>query len=189
MTLHKVFDAAFPPNEAPPGAEGVLIYIGLHGFTPHVWTTEECLRFQHLRQFPTWLPDKGANPLVDAANAVATAKRYGWAAHHSPLSTERLLLCDVETSEIPAWYDTWSRVVNSAGFMPYDYGSLSNVLANAAYDVWAADWNGIPKLIPGETIHGDQYKAGILWEGTRIDLSVVDDSLFNRGGVGPRHQV
>lgn len=185
MTLHKVFDASTPPQSAPPGAEGVLGYIGRPGFTPHVWTAGEWDRFDHLVQFPAWLPDLNHDAQLDAMMAVAAAKDLGWAAFE-PEPHTRLILFDGETSQIPAWYERWAAEVASGGFFAVDYGSLSTVFGNAAYDVWAADWNGFPQLEPGQTVHGDQYAAGIAWQGTRVDLSVVDDTLFARGGRGAR---
>lgn len=184
--MMKVFDASIPPESAPPGAEGVLGYVGRPGFTPHVWTPDEWRRFSHLRQFPAWLPDLLDSPHVDALQAVDAVKALGWAAH-MPAGTERAIVFDGETEQIPGYYQAWAATVGSAGFFAVDYGSYSTVLGNAAYDVWAADWNGIPALEPGQTVHGDQYRAGIAWQGTQIDLSVVDASLFDRGGRGARH--
>ena len=74
-------------------------------------------------------------------------------------------------------------------FTPVAYGSLSTVLMNAAVDVWAASWNGEAVVPPGQTIHGHQDQADVPFAGTRVDYSVVDAWLFERGGVGPRHEV
>ena len=185
MTLWKVFDAAFPPATAPPGAQAVLGYIGRPGFMPHVWTAAEWDRFADLRQFPAAVPDFANDPKVEAAWFADAMKALGWEAHAVPA---RVLLVDEETrSQDAAWYQMFAAELVDVGFVAVEYGSLSTVLANSAYDVWAADWDGIPQLVPGQTEQGKQYKAGVPWQGTMIDLSVVDDWLWERAGRGARH--
>lgn len=183
--LYKVFDASTPPSATPPGAEGVLGYVGRAGETPHVWTVEEWQRFQHLRQFPCWVPDLSNDPAKDAVEAVDAVMALGWA--KMPGAETRVIVLDGETAEFPAWYTRWSNAVAEDGFYPVAYGSYAYVGAQFAYNVWAADWDNVPQLAPGKTIGGTQYEAGVTWAGTRIDLSVIDSNLFNRGGVGPRH--
>lgn len=184
MAQYKIFDASRPPESAPPGAQGVLGYVGREGFTPHVWTLAEWQRFAHLVQFPAWVPDLKANPFAEGAAAAAAVKRLGWAPHQPH---RRAIIGDLETSADPEWWQKFSDQVGIEGFVAVDYGSLSTVLGNAAYDVWAADWDGIPAIVPGQTIQGDQYKANVPWQGTQIDLSVVDQWLMDAGGVGGRH--
>jgi hypothetical protein len=177
--LYKCFDAAFPPETAPPGAQAVLGYLGREGQTPHVWTLAEWQRFGQLRQFPAWLPDFAVPPATDAGAAVIAAMDLGWAPNQR---RSRVIVCDLETSEEPAWYSIWAAGIIDRGFTPVAYGSLSAVLANAADDVWAADWNDVPQLQPGQTIHGTQYAAG-----GAVDWSVIDSWLWDRAGEGPRH--
>lgn len=184
VTLHKVFDAAFPPAAAPPGADGVLGYVGGQGRTPHVWTPEEWRRFSHLRQFPAWLPDFAADPVRDADAAADAVEALGWAKMGEP--DTRLILLDGEASRFPGWYKSWADRTTVRGFYPVDYGSLFYVGANFAKDVWAADWNDVAQLPPGQSIGGEQYRANVAWDGTSIDLSVITAELFNRGGIGPR---
>jgi hypothetical protein len=187
-TLFKCFDASQPPEITPPGCKAVLGYVGRKGYTPHVWTLQEWLRFKHLGQFPAWLPNLNDSPNADALLAVASVKRLGWAAH-MPEGHERAIVCDVETSQNAAGYQEWAATVNAAGFWAVDYGSYSTVFGNAAYDVWAADWNGIPQLMPGQTVGADQYRASVPFDGTTIDLSVVSADMMKRAGIGPRHLV
>jgi hypothetical protein len=177
--LYKCFDAAFPPETAPPGAQAVLGYLGREGQTPHVWTLAEWQRFGHLRQFPAWVPDLGRAPGIEADLAVAAAAALGWAPHQPD---PRVIVIDMETSIEPAWYNTAAGRIIWHGYTPVAYGSLSTVLQNAALDVWAADWNDLPRLQPGQTIHGTQYAAG-----GAVDWSVIDSWLWDRGGEGPRH--
>jgi hypothetical protein len=179
MAVYKVFDASTPPLIAPPGAQAVLGYIGRAGQTPHIWTLPEWDRFARLRQFPAWVPSIGANPTGDAILATGLAMNLGWAPHQP---NPRAIICDLETNIARDWYSLWAAQVIRDGFTPVAYGSLSTVLQNAALDVWAADWNDIPQLQPGQTIHGTQYVAG-----GAVDWSVVDSWLWDRGGEGPRH--
>lgn len=185
MDLNKCFDAAFPPDTAPPGAVAVLGYIGRDGYTPHIWTPDEWRRFSHLRQFPAFLPDFTADPRDEADLAVSLVLKLGWDVLPEP--DTRLIVLDGETKTFPDWYKAWAGRVGFHGYHGYDYGSLANVLGNAAYDVWAADWDGIPALEPGQTEHAHQYQAGVKWGGTVIDLSSIDNATLRRGGRGPRH--
>lgn len=185
MGSNKCFDAAYPPATAPPGAVAVLGYVGRAGYTPHVWTPGEWRRFAHLRQFPAFLPAFANEPEIEADEAVLLVRALGWAEVAEP--DKRVIVLDGETRQFPGWYERWAARVESRGYAAMDYGSLADVLGNAAYDVWAADWNGIPALEPGQTIHADQYAASVKWESTFIDLSVLDDATLRRGGVGPRH--
>ena len=182
--LYRVFDAAYPPAVAPPGCSGVLGYIGGSRAT-HVWPASAWLPFRGLRQFPCWVPSTADHPAEVAAEAVAAARNLGWAP--GPTVGERVIVCDLETIEDRTWYDAWSTSVTAGGFVPVVYGSLSTVLANAASDVWAADWNGEQVIPAGQTIHGHQDQADVPFGGTRVDYSVVDAWLYERGGVGPRH--
>ena len=71
--------------------------------------------------------------------------------------------------------------------MPVAYGSLSTVLGNAASEVLAADWDGIPAIPPGQILHGLQYAANQKIGAATVDYDVVDGWFLGRGGVGPRH--
>lgn len=183
--LYRIIDAAFPPLEVPPGTDGVLGYVGEVGFTPHVWTVAEWDRFAELGQFPAWLPNLSLPADVDADNAIAAVQALGWAVEPKPFT--RAVVLDLETGKYPDWSLEWGTRVARRGYWPDDYGSMSTLLGNAAYDYWAADWDGIPLLQPGKRINGDQYAAGIAWENTTIDVSVVDLELWNRRGRGRRH--
>ena len=179
MTLYRCFDAAFPPATAPPGCSAVLGYIGRNGYTPHVWTLPEWDRFAHLIQFPAYVPDPSENPKAAAVRATQAMRDLGWAPWQD---ARRVVVFDLETLILPAWYQQAAAEVAQQGYAACAYGSESTILANAAADVWLAAWNGNPVLEPGQTIHAHQYaNAG------PFDVSVVDDWLFARGGQGPRH--
>jgi hypothetical protein len=179
-----VFDAATPPTTTPPDVTGALGYIG--GRALHTWTPAQWQPFAGLRQFPAWVADFAASPSLEAGRAVEAALDLGWAPH-LPAAETRVIVCDLETSVVPSWYQAWAQVVTANGFLSVAYGSLSTVLGNAASDVIAADFDGIAQLPPGQTVHGIQYRADVEFGGTQIDLSFFDSWLMARGGVGPRH--
>ena len=176
--LARVFDAEFPPAEAPPGCAGVLGYLG-GGRAANVWTLEEWDRFAHLIQFPAWVPDPIENPAATAARAGVALRSLGWAPWQD---NRRVIVCDLETEIEPGWYQSFASGISAQGYTAVAYGSLSTILANAAADVWVAAWDGDPVLEPGQTIHAHQYQAS-----ASVDFSVVDDWLMARGGQGPRH--
>lgn len=188
MTDFEIFDAANPPAKAPYRVQGAAGYIGRAGRTPHVWTPPQWRVFAHLRQFPIYVPDLTLAPAVAAGEAVSEALRLGWARMPEPQT--RAILFDWETAEGAADRAFWARcaqLVTQDGFCPVAYGSMSTILELAASDVWAADWDGKQDIPPGQTIHGHQDQANISFAGTKIDLSVFDQWLFDRGGIGPRH--
>lgn len=179
MSLFRVFDAAFPPQTAPPGCAGVLGYIG-GGRATHVWTLEEWERFAHLTQFPAYVPNVSTEgPLEAASMACVAARDFGWA----PFQAERrVIVCDLETDVVARWYQQFAAECEQQGFTAVAYGSESTIAANFASDNWVAAWDGNAQLLPGQTIHAHQYQAG-----QSVDFSVVDDWLLARGGRGPRH--
>jgi hypothetical protein len=182
--LYRVFDAAYPPPAPPPGCTGVLGYIG-GSRAAHVWPANAWLAFRNLRQFPCWVPALTDNSAEAGKFAVRAARELGWAP--GPKVGPRVIVCDLEAGENRSWYMNWAMAVEAGGFVPVVYGSLSTVLANAGSDVWAASWDGEAVIPPGQTIHGHQDQADVPFAGTRVDYSVVDAWLFERGGVGPRH--
>src|SRR5271166_890489 len=133
--LHRVFDAAYPPQTAPPGCDGVLGYIG-GGRATHVWTLAEWDRFADLRQFPAYVPDfTTEDPTTAATSAAILMKERGWA----PFQPDRrVVVCDLETLIERGWYQQFAAEVEQLGFTAVAYGSLSMVLENAASEVWAA---------------------------------------------------
>jgi hypothetical protein len=184
MTLYRAFDAAYPPATPPPGCQAVFGYIG-GSRALHTWPAAAWAPFKGLRQIPYWVPAVTDNPAEAGQFAVRAARELGWAP--GPKVGPRVIGCDLETIIAPAWYADWAHAVTMGGFQPFAYGSLSTVLQNAASDVVAAAWNGEAVIPPGQTIHGHQDQANIPYGGTQIDYSVIDDWLYERGGVGPRH--
>ena len=172
--LHKVFDASYPPTLSRGSCEGVLGYIGRPGYTPHVWTPEEWNRLYHLVQFPCWLPDFSVHAGIEADLIAATLNNYGW--HGDGLA----VIIDYETRGLPEapWHANLAdALAQKHGFTAVAYGSLLTVVQTEANHLWAADWDGNPRLDPaGQTVHAHQYLAG-----TAYDLSVADDWLMSHG--------
>jgi hypothetical protein len=182
--LAYMFDAASPPAEAPPGMAAVLGYIG-GGRATNIWTLAQWQPFARLRQFPAWVPDFAAEqPIQSAIDASTAACKLGWASFQPD---RRAIVCDLETLTERAWYASFAAETEQQGFTAVAYGSLSTVLDNAAAQVIVAAWPGPEQWIPGQTIHGHQYAAGISFGGTQVDYSVIDSWLLDRGGQGPRH--
>jgi hypothetical protein len=178
MTLAHCFDAEFPPVTAPPHCTAVLGYIG-GPRAARVWDLEEWDRFAHLRQFPAYVPDTTGYPIEQAVDAVALMRARGW-------RRTRALIADLETSADPDWWDLFASQVRSLEQLPVAYGSASTVFRNSAANYWVAQWDDIPELDQAPYVEATQYAAGIPWDGTRIDLSVMTDDLLRHGGEGRR---
>ena len=183
---HLIFDAETPPELIPVHAEGVMGYLG-GPRAARAWTLEEWQRFDTIRQFPVYVADVTADPFMQAREALDLAVSLGWSDTMKGQET-RLIVLDLETSADRAWYARAASRIEAEGFIAVAYGSLSTVLANAADDVLAADWNGNPAVPLGQVIHGGQFSANVPCQGTLVDWNNVDDWFFNRGGVGPRHR-
>jgi hypothetical protein len=132
VTLHKQFDAAYPPASAPPGCTVAAGYIG-GSEAVNVWTPAEWLRFQALYQVPIWVPDTDADPQAEAIEACAASRTLGWAPHDA---NRRLIVFDLELAEVPAWY---AAVVWSAdwdGDYALDPGQAIEATQYAADIAW-----------------------------------------------------
>jgi hypothetical protein len=178
MTLAHCFDAEFPPVTAPPHCVAVLGYIG-GPRAARVWDLEEWDRFAHLRQFPAYVPDMEADPAGQATVAVALMRARGW-------RRTRALVADLETGADAVWWGRFAGRVFDLEQLPVAYGSASTVFGNKAGDYWVAAWDDVPHFDQARFVEATQYAAGVPWDGTRIDLSVVSDELLRRGGEGRR---
>jgi hypothetical protein len=179
MPLNHAFDAKNPPSKPPEHCDAVFGYIGGKD-SARIWTHDEWLRFEHLRQFPIWVPDYTLSPVAQARAAANTAHSMNW--HDG-----RAIITDSETEANPGWYNAFATQLRDEHFIAVDYGSLSTVLGNAASYVIVAAWDGVADIAPGQTIEGEQYAADVAFDGTQIDLSVISDELLHHGGIGPRH--
>jgi hypothetical protein len=175
-----VFDAAYPPRTAPSSCSGVLGYIG-GGRAYRTWTLADWEPFVNLKQFPCWVPKGTENAVADAKNAVDKANQLGWVSKGG----SRVIICDLETLEVPSWYHSWAMQVNAMGYYSVAYGSASTIDKNKATNVWIAQYNGAQSL-PTDT-HAHQYAENVKFSTTEVDYSIIDDWMFDRGGVGRRH--
>src|SRR5271165_1278544 len=173
MSLHRVFDAAYPPQTAPPGCDGVLGYIG-GGRAAHVWTLAEWQRFGTLRQFPAYVPDFNVQqPIPAAEDAAGRMKLAGWA----PFQPDRrVIVCDLETLIERGWYQQFAAEIEQQGFCAVAYGSESTIFETAAAEVWLAAWDGDALLPPGQTVHAHQYQGPTTFGGQwSVDFGSVDE--------------
>jgi hypothetical protein len=182
VTLHKQFDAAYPPPSAPPGCTVVAGYIG-GSEALNVWTPAEWRRFETLYQVPIWVADTDSDPKTEASDACAASRTLGWAPH---VANRRLIVFDLEMAEVPDWYASAAAEVAAQGFQAAAYGSLSTVLANKAAVVWSADWDGDYALDHGQSIEATQYASDVAFDSTEVDYSAVSDWWAAHSGVGPR---
>lgn len=189
MTLHLAYDASRPPTEPYPGAEGVMGYVG--GNTPHVWTLDEWLVVQHLRQWPIWVGYLEDDPATHAQAAVTAVRGLGWTPGGSD---RRAILLDFETETDPAWVDAFAIDVYAGGYETMVYGSAAFIEGNPVRSGrWIALYNGQQNIpaIPGAV--GHQYQADVPFghdaqgQPTAVDLSVVTDEMIAHSGYGPRH--
>lgn len=181
MTTHKIFDAAYPPGSVPSGCSGVMGYIG--GANAYrVWPLADWAPFRNIRQFPIWVPnvDGSSSPASAGAAAVAEADARGWKSSGG----SRVIVCDLETAEVPSWYKAFAAAVNRGGYYCVAYGSASTVHQNGASNVLVAQYDGVAQIPAGAV--GKQYSANVTYGSTKVDYSVISDWMFERGGRGPR---
>lgn len=183
MTLFRMFDAAYPPATAYPGCQAVAGYIG--GNTPHVWTQAEWLRFSSLRQLPVWVGYLEDDPVQHARSAAAAAQALGWRPFRP--GTWRAIVADMEAQMDEPWLLAFGTELQSLGFLCWPYMSLSALPSvPPGYTVWLADWNGVPAIPPVHDVIAHQYQPNVAWDGTAVDLSVVDASVLDSFGEGAR---
>lgn len=181
MTLYHCFDAAYPPKSPPRSCGAVLGYIG-GSRALHVWDHAEWLTVQHLRQYPCWVPDPHgkSTPAQIGAAAVDRANELGWRSSDG----SRVIVIDLETFASPTWWHECATAINRGGYYAVCYGSASTVGGNKASNVWAAHYDDSQSL---EGQHAHQYAANVRVGNTEVDYSVLDEWLWARGGIGPRH--
>jgi hypothetical protein len=183
MSLIRMFDAAFPPATGYPGAAAAAGYIG--GRTPHIWTRAEWDRFAGLYQLPIWTADFSQDPIRSAAAAADAAEALGWIAHHSP--AWRAIVVDGEAVIDEPWIRAFGKELQVRGFLCWPYLSLSALAGDpAGFTVWLADWDGFAGLEGGPEVIAHQYRPGVRWGGSLVDLSVVSAAVLPSFGVGPR---
>jgi hypothetical protein len=176
-----MFDAAFPPQSAPPGAQAVLGYVGGRGLDrdTHAWTLAEWQRFADLRQFPAWACNTEVGPEESALVACQLAGTFGW--HRNGT---RALVGDMETRVDADWWRRFAASTVTAGMVPVCYGSASTVAGNKPSRVFGADWNGDKAIPAGWDAH--QYEGNVPFGGTLIDWSALTPVMLRLGGEGKR---
>jgi len=182
MSLYRMFDAAYPPQQPYPGCQAVAGYIG--GNALHVWTLDEWLRFSGLVQFPIWVGFAEDDPAGHGQQCAAAMHALGW----RPFDRNRRgVILDEETQVDAAWVDAFAAQIWQAGYQTFMYGSLATILQNPPKEGYlVADWTGVPTIPPYANVIGTQYQPNVPWEGTSVDLSVITDTMLVHGGQGPR---
>lgn len=193
MTIYQGYDASRPPRQPYPGARWAGGYIG--GATPHVWTLDEWNHAitrpdgSHLRSLPFWVLERGTDapsPASQARAAAAAAVALGWRAHSRPL---RQIAIDRETWEVSHLVRAFAAELLTLGFVGLDYGSAGTL---------HADPSGLPEFVahydvpPGPFTDKQvafQYRAGVPYLGTTVDLDVCGGPCWDHMGRGPRHAV
>ena len=182
MSLFRMFDAAYPPQQAYPGCQAVAGYIG--GNTPHVWTPDEWRRFGNLRQFPIWVGYAENDPAGHGQQCVAAMQALGWR-QNAP--DRRAVILDEESQVDVAWVDTFASEIWGAGYQTFMYGSLATIMQDPPKEGYlVADWTGVPAVPPYQNVVGCQYQENVPWDGTQVDLSVITDTMLVHGGEGAR---
>jgi hypothetical protein len=183
-----MFDAAFPPSKAYPGTRAVAGYIG--GNTPHVWTADEWNKASdggNLAQLPIWVGYQENDPVQHAQDAAAKAVALGWTAHHP--SEWRAIVLDVEAEPIgETWLQAFGEELQDQGFLCWPYMSAS-VLGQdpPGYSIWLPTFNGVQQIPAIHNVVAAQYQPNVQFDGTQVDLSVVDPAVLAAFGSGLRH--
>lgn len=183
MSLVRGFDAAYPPDTAPPGCAVAAGYLG--GNTPHPWTTAEWQRFQHLYQIGIWTGYQEWHPEQEAQKAAAAASGLGWIPRDG--DTWRAVVLDMEGEADEGWVKAFGGQLAAEGYLCWPYLALSALSSDpGGYDVWLPDWTGVPAVPPYRNVIACQYAGNVAFGGTRVDYSVWDAGWLTHFGVGPR---
>lgn len=188
MRLYHAFDASNPPSRPYPGVHAAAGYVG--GDTPHVWTLKEWNRATNdggLRSLPIWVnTDFSKDPVDMAIQAMRAVHALGWYQLH-PQAGHRIIALDTETSHDATWIRRFAHTTfNGYGYLTLDYRSLDAHLAAPSGKLeWIAHYDVPPGPYTGDQCMY-QYKAEVPWDGTRVDLNVMDDKVYSLLGRGPR---
>jgi hypothetical protein len=183
--LFRAFDAAYPPQQAPPNCQAVLGYLG--GYATHTWTLDEWDRFKDYRQAGYWVYNAAwaKDGYGEGVEACTAARALGWI----PFAENRRVIGnDMETAVNPAYCRDFQMACNVMGFTSFTYGSIGNILEDGDYGlgIVVANWNDVPQIDPATGVIGDQYLADQPWEDTTVDYTVFSGTVLKHFGVGPR---
>lgn len=182
--MYLMYDAAYPPSKPFPGASAVAGYVG--GTTPNVWNEDEWNAASddgRLRMLPIWSGYLEDNPRDHAASAVRAVQALGWRPHL--LHHERLIVLDKETQTDTVWQTQFAAEISRSGFRCLNYRSVSAITAAPSplnSFNWPADWDGNPSFTMEPDTLAFQFINNVLWDGTRVDLSILNEEGYNRLG-------
>jgi len=164
-------DAAYAAA-IPPGFQVAAGYYGGPN-AYHVWPAADWGRFPGLR-LPIWVG--GMEGAIEGAQAVAALRALRVPPWTHALGTMTAL--DMETRHDVTYVNAFQAVLNAAGFLVWDYGSLSTVYRDPeANGYWVADYTD---LVDAEGVLAQigtravQYAAGLPGAGGgQYDASLV----------------
>jgi hypothetical protein len=159
------YDAAYPPEAPPAGADGVCGYIG--GDALNVWSSTDWERQRARYRLPIFVR---ANPPGPGAEADVAAALKELRALGAPQGT--LVAWDMEASVDASYIRQVESLVNAGGYRLIVYGSQSSVHGNANPNglYWGADWTGKPHIASGNVM--TQWVSY-----SNYDLSEAQDNL------------
>lgn len=165
MATLEFYDAAYPPEAPPAGADGVCGYIG--GDALNVWSSTDWEHQRARYRLPIFVR---ANPPGPGAEADVAAALKELRALGAPQGT--LVAWDMEASVDAGYIRQVESLVNAGGYRLIVYGSQSSVHGNANPNglYWGADWTGKPHIASGNVM--TQWVSY-----SNYDLSEAQDNL------------
>lgn len=158
------YDAAYPPDNPPPGADGVCGYIG--GDATHVWSPADWASQPARYRVPIFVRSDPPGPgaAADVAAALAQLAAIG--------APEGIVVAwDMETA-VDAAYIKQVHTLLDGRYRLLVYGSQSTVQGNQNPDglYWGADWTGVAHLAHGDVM--TQWASD-----AEYDLSDAEDGV------------
>jgi hypothetical protein len=147
LTTLEFYDAAYPPEAPPAGADGVCGYIG--GDALNIWSKADWESQRARYRLPIFVranpPGPGA--AADVAAAVKELRALG-----APEGT--LVAWDLEAAADASYIRQVSSLLDDSGYRLIVYGSQSSVRSNDNPNglYWGADWTGSPHIASGDVM-------------------------------------
>lgn len=165
--MQNMFDAAFPPAQAPPGFHAVAGYIG--GVTPHVWTGAEWSRFSHLHRLPIFVPGQaiGGHDSAPVDAGLIMERIYDL-----KIPRGAPIVLDMETHADKPFDIEVADHLHFFGYKVWIYGSRTTIINNPPCDgEWVADYTHVPHMVPGANVKATQWTDAMA--GKPFDQSLV----------------
>lgn len=169
--MRTMYDVLYLPNPAP-NYEGAAGYLASPGIS-HPWSVSDWSRAKAVSRW--LLPIAGwwtghNDPVGDANNQRAQMDTLGFGKCAVGLDIEAPV-----ATQATAYVDTWALAVSKRGDYPVIYTSASFGGLFGGHNLWLAEWNNVPHIIPGSV--ATQYAAPSSDASLNVDLSLVIDSV------------